>query len=46
MDTIRFENNVIIVADFVVIEDIPEGSLVVGVAGKIINQGIEKADYV
>lgn len=43
---IKIGNNVVIGANCVVVKDIPEGSLVVGVPGKIIKQGIKKADYV
>ena len=43
---IKIGNNVVIGANAVVVKDIPDGSLVVGVPGRIIKQGIKKVDYV
>ena len=39
-------DNVVIGANALVTKDIPSGSLVVGVPGKIIKTGIKKSDYV
>lgn len=39
-------DNVVVGANAVVTKDIPSGSLVVGVPGKIIKTGITKSDYV
>lgn len=43
---ITIGDNVVIGANSVVVKNIPEGSLVVGVPGKIIKHGIKKTDYV
>lgn len=39
-------NNVVIGANAVVVKDIPNGSLVVGVPGKIIKSNIKMSDYI
>lgn len=43
---ISIGNNVVIGANSVVVKDIPNESLVVGIPGKIIKTGIKKSDYV
>ena len=42
---IRIGNNVVIGANAVIVKDIPDGSLVVGIPGKIIKSNIKKSDY-
>lgn len=39
-------NNVVIGANAVVLKDVPDGSVVVGVPGRIVKSGIRKDDYV
>jgi serine O-acetyltransferase len=43
---IKIGNNIVIGANALVITDIPEGSLVVGVPAKIVKHGIRMQDYV
>lgn len=43
---IKIGDNVIIGANSVVISDIPSNSLVVGIPGKVVRQGVFKSDYV
>lgn len=43
---ITIGDNVVIGANSVIVKNIPEGSLVVGIPGKIIKNGIKKVDYV
>lgn len=43
---IQIGNNVVIGANAVVVKSVPDGSLVVGVPGRIIKSGIRMSDYV
>lgn len=43
---IKIGNNVVIGANCVVVKDVPDNSLVVGIPGRIIKSGIRKSDYV
>ncbi len=43
---IKIGNNVVIGANSVVVKNIPDGSLVLGVPGRIVKSGIKKSDYV
>lgn len=43
---VKIGDNVVIGANSVVVKDIPDGSLVVGVPGKVIKTNIKKSDYI
>lgn len=43
---IKIGNNVVIGANAVVVSDVPEGSLVVGIPARVIKSGIVMSDYV
>ncbi|HTN36150.1 MAG TPA: hypothetical protein VL053_03695 [Arachidicoccus sp.] len=43
---VKIGNNVVIGANSVVVKDVPDNSLVVGVPGRIIKSGILKSEYV
>lgn len=43
---ITIGDNVVIGANSVVVKDVPSGSLVLGIPGKVIKTGIKKEDYV
>lgn len=43
---VKIGDNVVIGANSVVIKDIPDGSLVVGVPGRIVKTRVKKSDYV
>lgn len=43
---VKIGNNVVIGANSVVVKDVPDNSLVVGIPGKVVKSGILKSDYV
>jgi serine O-acetyltransferase len=45
LGNVRIGDNVIIGANSVVIKDVPEGSVVAGVPGKVIKSGVKMEDY-